>query len=55
MYVSARKSYLQMLDLVQNQGLRLCLGTFRTSPVEKLYDDAYESSLGARHAQLISL
>ena len=33
-YGSARKSYLQMLDPVHIQGLRLCLGGFRTSPVE---------------------
>ena len=31
-YGSARKSYLQMLDTVHNQGLRLALGAFRTSP-----------------------
>ena len=38
MYGSARKSYLQMqmLDPIHNQGLRLCLGAFRTSPVEIL-------------------
>ena len=28
-YGSASKSYLQMLDPVHNQGLRLCLGAFR--------------------------
>src|SRR3989442_14110663 len=33
-YGSARKSYLQMLDPIQNLSLRLCLGAFRTSPVE---------------------
>ena len=52
MYGSARKSYLQMLDPIHNQGLRLCLWAFRTSPVESLYVDAYEPSLGARRAQL---
>ena len=51
-YGSARKSYLQMLDSVHNQGLRLCLRTFRTSPVENLYVDAHEPSLGARRAKL---
>ena len=35
-YGSARWSYLRMLDLILNQGLRLCLGAFRTSPVESL-------------------
>ena len=37
MYGSAHKSYLQMLDDVYNQGIRLCLGAFRTSPVETLF------------------
>ena len=41
-----------MLDPIHNQGLRLCLGAFRTSPVESLYIDAHEPSLGARRAQL---
>ena len=52
MYGSARKSYFQMLDPIHNQGLRLCLGEFRTSPVESLYVDAHEPSLGARRAKL---
>ena len=51
-YGSARKSYLQMLDPIHNQGLRLCLGTFRTSPAESLYVDAHQPSLGARRAKL---
>ena len=51
-YGSARKSYLQMLDHIHNQGLRLCLGAFRTSPVESLYVDAHEPCLGARRAKL---
>ena len=41
-----------MLDILNNQGLRLCLGAFRTSPVESLYVDAHEPSLGARRAKL---
>ena len=51
-YGSARKSYLQMLDPIHNQGLRLCLGSFRTYPVESLYVDALEPYLGARYAKL---
>ena len=51
-YESARKTYLQMLDPVQNLGLRLCLGAFRTSPVESLYVDAHEPSSRARRAKL---
>ena len=35
-YGSARKSYLQMLDPIHNQGLRLALGAFTTSPVASL-------------------
>ena len=31
-YGSARGSYLQMLDPIHTQALRLCLGAFRTSP-----------------------
>ena len=34
-----------MLDPVHNQGLRLCLGAFRTSLVESLYVDAHELCL----------
>ena len=52
MYRSARKSYFQMLDPIHNQELRLCHGAFRTSPVECLYVDAHEPSLGARRAKL---
>ena len=43
-YGSARKSYLQMLDPIHNQGLRLALGAFRTS-VASLYVEADEPSL----------
>ena len=45
-------SYLQMLEPIHNQGLRLCLGTFRTSPRESLYVDAHEPCLGARRTNL---
>ena len=51
-YGSARKSYLHMLDPVHNQGLMLCLGAFRTSPVESVYVDAHGPCLGARRAKL---
>ena len=36
-YGYARKSYLQMLDPIHNQGPRLALGAFRSSPVASLY------------------
>ena len=51
-YGSARKSYLQMLDVVHNQGLRLALGAFRTSPVESLLVEANEPSLYIRREKL---
>ena len=41
-YGSARTSYLKTLDAIHHQGLRLCLGTFRTSPVDSLYFEANE-------------
>ena len=44
-YGSARKSYLEMLDPIHQQGLRLVLGAFRTSPSEILLADANKPSL----------
>ena len=52
MYGSARKSYLQILDTVHYQGLRLALGAFRTSPVTSLYVEADEPSLALRREKL---
>jgi len=54
MYGSARKSYLRMLEPVQNQALRLCLGAFRTSPVRSLHVEGNEMPLDLRHRQLSS-
>jgi ribonuclease HI len=51
-YGSARSSYLAMLDPIQNQALRLCLGAFRTSPVESLQVEANEAPLGLRRNKL---
>ena len=51
-YGSARKSYLQMLEPIANQGLRLALGAFRTSPVESLRAEANEPSLTLRREKL---
>ena len=51
-YGSARKSYLQMLDPIHNQGLKLALGAFRTSPVASLYVEADEPSLYSRREKL---
>ena len=44
-YGSARKSYLEMLDPIHHQGLRLALGAFRTSRSESLLAEANEPSL----------
>ena len=52
MYGSARPSYIKRLDTVHNQGLRLCLGAFRTSPVQSLYVEANEPPLGMRRTRL---
>ncbi|GFQ74797.1 putative RNA-directed DNA polymerase from transposon BS [Trichonephila clavata] len=51
-YSSACKSLLKILDSVHHQGLRLCLGAFRTSPVESLYAEAYEPPLDLRRKYL---
>ena len=44
-FSSARKSYLKNLEPIQNQTLRICLGAFRTSPMQSLYVEANESPL----------
>ncbi|GFV06895.1 putative RNA-directed DNA polymerase from transposon X-element [Trichonephila clavipes] len=51
-YSSACKSLLKILDPVHHQALRLCLGAFRTSPVESLYAEAYEPPLDLRRKYL---
>ena len=51
-YDFARKSYLQMLDTIYHQGLRLALGAFRTSPVTSLYAETDEPSLYLRREKL---
>ena len=45
MYGAARKSYLLKLDPIANQGLRLSLGAFRTSPSVSLHAEAQELPL----------
>ena len=40
------------MDPVQNQGLKICLGAFRTSPVESLHVEANEPSLYLRREKL---
>ena len=51
-YGSARKSYVQMLDPIQNQALRISLGAFRTSPIDSLEVEANETPLSVRRQKL---
>ena len=51
-YGSAWQSYLRKLDYIHNQGLRLALGAFWTSPVNSLYAEANEPSLNLRRKKL---
>ena len=51
-YGSASKTALAKLDPVHNQGLRLSLGAFRSSPVESLYVEAHEPPLEIRRDKL---
>ena len=44
-FSSACKSYLKKLEPIQNQGLRICLEAFRTSPIQSLYVEANEPPL----------
>ena len=50
-YSSARKSYLECLDTIHHQSLRLALGWFRTS-IESLYAESNETSLYVRREKL---
>jgi hypothetical protein len=51
-YGSARDSYLQSLDRVQNAALRICLGAFRTSPIPSLHVEAGELPPDLRRQKL---
>ena len=51
-YGSASKVALAKLDPVHNQGLRLSLGAFRSSPVESSYVEAHEPPLEIRREKL---
>ena len=51
-YRSARKSYLKKLDPIHHKGLRLVLGTFRTSPAVSLYTEIHEAPLQLRCEKL---
>ena len=51
-YGSASKTALAKLNHVHNQGLRLSLGAFHSSPVESLYVEAHEPPLEIRREKL---
>ena len=51
-YGSARDSYLESLDRVQNAALRVCLGAFRTTPISSLHVEANELPLKLRRQKL---
>ena len=51
-YGESYQSYVKMLDPIHNKGLRLCLGAFRTSPVDSLYVEANEPPLHNRRIKL---
>ena len=51
-YSSARPSYLKTLDTIQNQGLRIALNAYRTSPAASLRVEAHERPIDLRHLQL---
>ena len=51
-FSSACKSYLKKLEPIQNQGLRICLGAFRTSLMQSLYVEANEPPLYLRFDEL---
>lgn len=52
-YSSASKTNLKRLDVVHNSALRICLGAFRSSPVQSLYCESNELPLMLRREQLI--
>ena len=47
-YSSATVDKLRILDPVHHQGLRICLGAFRTTPIESLYVESNINSLENR-------
>ena len=51
-YQSARKIYLKILNLIYHGGLRLVLGSFKTSPVESLYAEANQAWANIRSNKL---
>ena len=51
-YSAACRTHLKKLDVVHNQGLRLCTGAYITSPIESLLVDSGEMPLELRREEL---
>ncbi|XP_072375554.1 uncharacterized protein [Diabrotica undecimpunctata] len=51
-YCSARKSILKSLDTIHNNGLRMALRAFISTPIERIYAELGEPSLYHRRMQL---
>ena len=51
-YGAACPSYFKMAEAIQNQGLRICLGAFRTTRIESLQVEAGELPLSLRRDKL---
>lgn len=51
-YGAARTSYTKPLNTVIHQGLRLCMGAYRTTPVNSLYVESHEPPPYLRKLQL---
>ena len=47
-YSTAAPALLKELDLIHNQALRICLGAFKTTPLQSLYVESNINSLEAR-------
>ena len=51
-YSSANPYILNTLDSVHNEGIRICTGAFKSSPISSLYAETGEPSLSTRRAKL---
>ena len=51
-YMSGDERSLEKLNIVHRHGLRLCLGAFKSSPIEALYAEANELPLELRREEL---
>lgn len=52
-YMSAAESHLEKLDVEQAQGLRICSGAFKTSPVAAIQLEMGEELLWIRRVKLM--